>query len=262
MPRITASTAAKNRATSSHPYQNVRIKDGLEEVRWRYLESEPTGEVHILDGTPFIGDLSRAVPIRTGAKYHGRFHHEGLHVLGETGEQVWYESMAEHVALLQIEQNFSIKSVTSQPCCLLLRGEMAHYPDYAVKTKDAATVLIDVRPAHLVTARDEQKFQSTAHICEQLGWGYSIIEPLQGYARHNMVWLAGFRHWYAAPDHALYNRIMATTSSPMRLIDIGRLLDPELEWHYLPAIYHLMFKAVLSYDEKSPLSDDTLVWKS
>lgn len=252
---------SRNRTKSSHPYRGVRIKDGQEELRWRYPESTAMGEVYVLDGAPFNGDLGRAVPLRSGAKYPQRTHHEGHYVVGKTGQQVWFESMAEYVALMQIEQSFSLGSISSQPCCFLFRGEIAHYPDYAVKTARGATVIVDVRSAHLMRPRDVAKFQGTARVCEQLGWGYSVVEPLQGYEQHNLVWLAGYRHWFTAPDSELQAKIVRAASSHIRLIDLARLLDPDLEWHYLPAVYHLMFTKVLEYDQTSPLSDDTPVWR-
>ncbi|MBE4719865.1 TnsA-like heteromeric transposase endonuclease subunit [Pseudarthrobacter sp. AB1] len=250
----------KNQATSSHPYRGASIKDGLEEVRWYYPESKPDGEVHVVDGSPFTGDLSRAVPVRTGYKYPQRINHEGLYIVGQTGEQVWYESMEEYVALMQIEHTMSIGAIASQPCCFLLRGEMAHYPDYAVKTNKEATTIVDVRSMKFTTLRDIVKFNRTAQVCEQLGWGYTIIEPLYGYEEHNLVWLAGYRHRYAAPDEELRERIVAATTEPIELMRLARGLDADLEWRYLPAIFHLMFTRVLDYDRSTSLCDATRIW--
>lgn len=257
----------KNRATSSHPFRGISIKDGLEEVRWLYPESKRDGEVHVVDGTPFTGDLSRAVPVRTGYKHPQRINHEGLYVVGQTGEQVWYESMEEYVALMQLEHRMSIAAIASQPCCFLLRGEMAHYPDYAVKTSDAATIVIDVRSMNFTTPRDIVKFNRTAQVCDRLGWGYTVIEPLLGYEERNLVWLAGYRHRYAAPDEELEERIVAAATEPIELMHLARELmhlarglDADLEWRYLPAIFHLMFTRVLNYDGSTSLCDETRIW--
>ncbi|QNE14855.1 TnsA-like heteromeric transposase endonuclease subunit [Pseudarthrobacter sp. NBSH8] len=251
----------RNRAKSSHPYRNISIKDGFEEVRWRYPESAALGEMHVVDGTPFTGDITRAIPSRAGYKYPQRINHDGYYVVGQTCEQVWYESMTEYVALMQIEHSMSVASIASQPCCCLLRGEMAHYPDYAVRTA-GGIIVIDVRDMHFTTLRDIAKFNRTGNLCKQLGWGYAVIEPLFGYERHNLVWLAGYRHWYAAPDADLAGRIIKLAADPTALMDLARELDANLGWRHLPAIFHLMFKRVLSYDGSRPLDDDTLIWKA
>lgn len=255
VPRI-----GKNQAKSSHPYQGNSIKDGLEEVRWYYPGSKQDGEVHVVDGTAFTSDVTRAVPVRTGPKYPQRINHEGLYVVGQTGEQVWYESMDEYVALMQIEHTMSIAAIASQPCCFLLRGEMAHYPDYAVRTNKAGTIIVDVRSMDFTTERDLLKFNRTAQVCDQLGWGYTLIEPLRGHEQRNLVWLAGYRHAYAAPGPELEARLLAAAADPVKLMYLARQLDPALAWRYLPAIYHLMFTRVLDYDGGAPLCDDTRIW--
>lgn len=80
VPRI-----GKNRAKSSHPYQGLSIKDGLEEVRWYYPESKGGGEVHVVDGTPFKGDVTRAVTVRTARVRPGGAMPDGLHTDGHHG---------------------------------------------------------------------------------------------------------------------------------------------------------------------------------
>lgn len=252
----------RNRARSSHPYKGVRIKDGFEEVRWHYPESTGEGEVHVVDGAPFTGDISRAVPARTGYKYPGRINHEGLYIVGQSQQQVWYESMAEYTALMQIEHAMCVSAVASQPCCFLLRGGIAHYPDFAIRTAEGRSIIVDVRDMEFTELRDIVSFNRTAHVCEQLGWGYIIIEPLYGYEKHNLEWLAGYRHPVAAPSDELRARILDAVSEPIGLMKLARRLDPHLEWRHLPAIYHLMFTRILAYDPASPLDDDTTVWKA
>lgn len=252
---------SRNRAQSSHPYRSLTIKDGFEEVRWRYPESSSEGELHVVDGAPFTGDITRAVPSRTGYTYPGRVNHEGLYIVGQTGQQVWYESMTEYEALMLIEHTMSVTSVASQPCCFLFRGGTAHYPDYALTSADNHTIIVDVRDLDFTGLRELSSFNRSAQLCDQLGWGYMIIEPLFGHFRHDLIWLAGYRHSIAAPDHSLRARILDAARSPIGLMKLARLLDPNLEWRHLPAIYHLMFTRVLAYDLVSPLDDNTLVWK-
>ena len=146
------------------------------------------------------------------------------------------------VALMQIEHTMSIAAIASQPCCFLLRGEMAHYPDYAVKTSDAATIVIDVRSMKFTTPRDIVKFNRTAQVCDRLGWGYTVIEPLLGYEERNLVWLAGYRHRYAAPDEELEERIATAADSAHRAdapgTRIGRGPRMAVPAGYLPPHVH------------------------
>lgn len=252
----------RNRAKSSHPYKGASIKNGFEEVRWRYPESTGEGEVHVVDGTPFLGDLSRAVPARVGYKYPRRINHEGLYVVGQTRQQVWYESMTEYVALMQIEHTMSVTALASQPCCFLLRGGIAHYPDYAIRTEEGRTMVVDVRDMEFTELRDIVAFNRTAHVCKQLGWGYTIVEPLHNHEERDLVWLAGYRHSVAAPDDLLRARILDAAIEPIGLMTLARRLAPNPDWLHLPAIYHLMFTRALSYNPSSPLDDDTPVWKA
>lgn len=111
--------------------------------------------------------------------------------------------MTEYIALVQIEHAMEVVSIASKPCCFLFRGGYAHYPDYALKTRGGATSVVDVRDPEWTDESDVRKFNETASICDRLGRGYRIIEPLYGSRLHNLVWLAGYRHGYAAPGPEL-----------------------------------------------------------
>jgi hypothetical protein len=254
--------AGRNRAKDSDPYRGVSVKSGFDEIRWRYPESGRGDEVHVLDGQPFGGDITRAVPIRQGPKYRNRVNHEGLYVSAQTGQQVWYESMEEYVALMEVEHTMRVTSIAAQPCCFLFRAGFRHYPDFAVRTRKGGTAVLDVHEPDLTSLQDLIQFNRTARSCEQLGWGYYVLAPVTGYRRSNLVWLAGYRHSNAAPDPDTEARIMQAVRSPIGIMALARLLDPNLEWHYLPAIYQLMFTGALDYDNSAPFDDDTPVWEA
>ena len=255
--------SGKNQARSSHPYQGVRIKDGLEEIRWHYPAPMGGPQKYVVDGrNSFSGDLTRAVPIRIGPKYPLRAHHEGRYIAGQTRQEVWHESMVERSALLQIEHTMSIASIASQPCCFLLRGDVYHYPDYALRTPEGATIVVDVRDLQFTDLHDIDKFNRSAHLCEQAGLGYTVIESLPGFQQSNLERLGRYRHHFEAPDAVLLTRILETAAEPIAVMDLARRLCLDPEWRYLPAIQHLMFTRVLGYDRTVPLDDDTLVWKA
>jgi hypothetical protein len=46
-----------------------------------------------------------------------------------------------------------------------------HAPDFFVRRADGTSVLVDVRPDHLVGAADSAVFAATAAIACQAGWG-------------------------------------------------------------------------------------------
>lgn len=253
---------ARNRAEFSDPYKGVSARSGFDEIRWRYPESGREGEVHVLDGVPFTGDITRAVPIRQGPKYRNRRNHEGLYVSAQTGQQVWYESMEEYVALMEVEHTMKVMSIAAQPCCFLFRHGLTHYPDFAVRTAKGGTVILDVHEPDLTTLEDLVRFNRTAHSCEQLGWGYYVLGPVTGYWRNNLVWLGGYRHEEAAPAPEIEARIVEAAQDPVGIMALARLLDRDIEWHYLPAIYHLMFTGALDYDNSAPFDDETPVWST
>ncbi|GAA1496050.1 TnsA-like heteromeric transposase endonuclease subunit [Paeniglutamicibacter kerguelensis] len=251
----------RNRARGSHPFKGVVIKRGLEEIRWSYPDSKFGGETYVVDGSEFIGDITKALPARNSYKYPNRVNHEGLYVSCHTGQQVWYESMTEYIALMQIEHEMEVASIASQPCCFLFRGGYAHYPDYALKTCGGATTVVDVRDLEWTDESDIEKFNRTASICDRLGWGYRIIEPMYGYRLHNLVWLAGYRHGYVAPGPELKQAVLEAAAEPLALMELACILSPDPEWLYLPQIYHLMFHRYLGYDDELPFHDETRVWK-
>ncbi|TDL41888.1 TnsA-like heteromeric transposase endonuclease subunit [Kocuria rosea] len=255
--------SGKNQARSSHPYQGVRIKDGLEEIRWHYPARMGGEQRHVVvEGSPFTGDLTRAVPIRIGPKYPLRPHHNGSYIVGQTRQEVWHESMTERSALLLIEHTMSIVSIASQPCCFLLRGDVYHYPDYALRTLGGDTVVVDVRDLQFTELQDIARFNRSANLCEAVGLGYTVIEPLPGFHQSNLERLGRYRHHFEAPEAELQARILEAAAEPIGVMDLARRLCPDPEWRYLPAIQHLMFTRVLNYDRTLPLDDDTRVWKA
>ena len=106
--------------------------------------------------------------------------------------------MVERSALLQIEHTMSIASIASQPCCFLLRGDVYHYPDYALRTPEGATIVVDVRDLQFTDLHDIDKFNRSAHLCEQAGLGYTVIEPLPGFHQSNLERLGRYRHHFEA----------------------------------------------------------------
>lgn len=128
-------------------------------VTWRVDGAEVICPVRDLAAFPW----SRARPYRSFSWRPGQRHRPGLAFMEATGRGHGFEGLAERRALTVLDFCGQVRDVLSQPFSLRFfdSGQWReHVPDFLVAT-EGSTVLIDVRPAHLVKEPDVAAFAAT-----------------------------------------------------------------------------------------------------
>jgi len=132
------------------------------------------------------------------------------HVTGRRGYALLRMTVRRDV-LMALDADPGVEAVASQPMWLHWVSESGkarrHAPDFFVRRADGTSVLVDVRPDHLVRAADSAVFAATAVMAGQASWTYDRVGELPAVQAANLRWLAGYRHpWYvraavmAAPE--------------------------------------------------------------
>lgn len=242
------------------PYRNLTNPHDHAVIAW----TDASGASHtaVADARCLAHKLEDARVSRRPVKYRNRRNYEGYYWCAGSGESVWYESMTEYSVLMELDHTHRPAQVAAQPLCILFADGSRHYPDYFVLHRSGRRFLYDVRPAGLVDDKAETQFARTREVCGRIGWGYEVLHGVTGAQRHNLEWLAGYRHPYTAPEPRARSLILDATREPISLSRLAGALDPELPARHLPGIYHLLWNRDLAYSTDAPLGWHTLVERS
>lgn len=251
---------AMKRSPTPDPYRNVVPSSDRSVIAW----TDASGALRsaIADQRCLAHELETARVSRRPVKYQHRRNYEGFYWCAGSGESVWYESMTEYSALMKLDHTCKLAKVAAQPFCILFDDGSRHYPDFFAVHLSGQQVLYDVRPAQRVDDKAQEQFGKTRDLCDRIGWGYEVLNGVTGVERHNLEWLAGYRHSYAAPGAELASRVREGVSTPVPLGELAYTLDPELPVRFLPMIYHLMWSGALSYTPSIPLGWKTLIGRN
>lgn len=206
--------------------------------------------------------IERAVPIRRGGNYQHRRNYEGHYWCAGSGRHVWYESMTEYTALMHLDHTERLSAVATQPVCLYFADGSRHYPDFFALHESGEKVMYDVRPLELVDKAAEDQFVKTSQVCERIGWGYAVLHGVTGLQRHNLEWLAAYRHPWNCPTEGDRSQLLAFLEEPQTLADAARLLDLKHPARRVHLIYHLMWRREITYNDSLPLNWATPLGRS
>lgn len=206
--------------------------------------------------------IERAVPIRRGGNYQHRRNYEGHYWCAGSGRHVWYESMTEYTALMYLDHTERLSAVASQPVCFHFADASRHYPDFFALHESGEKVMYDVRPLALVDKTAEEQFAKTSEACERIGWGYAVLHGVSGAQRHNLEWVAAYRHPWNSPTADDRERLLAFLDVPQTLGDAARLLDLKHPERRVNLVYHLMWQQEIAYDDALPLNWSTSLRRS
>ncbi|WP_230423620.1 TnsA-like heteromeric transposase endonuclease subunit [Streptomyces radicis] len=188
-------------------------------------------------------------------------HRPGLRPMLATGRMHGFESLAERRVLLALDFTGDVEEVLSQPFTLRFfprdGGGEDHTPDFLVLLPGTA-LLIDVRPADLIKAKDVVKFAAAGRAADAAGWRYLVVT---GWRRH--VW-AGLdalsaRRRPMADRLGLERELLDVIGERPRRF--GELVDATS----LPAVarahaVHLLWHRRLAMDLAQPLSDAAWIY--
>jgi len=250
----------KNLAVTADPYRNlVNASEGAF-IAW----TDSTGAVRtsLADKRLLRQGLETARMVRRPVKYKHRRNYEGYYWCAGSGERVWYESMAEYSALMELDHTLRLARVAAQPFCILFGDGTRHYPDYFALHGSGRQFVYDVRPEALVDEKAKIQFAKTREVCEQIGWGYQVLHGVTGVPRHNLEWLAGYRHPYVDPGPQAKARILDEAAEPIPLDQLAAALDSTQPVRFLPGIYHLLWRGDLTHDPSKPLGWHSIIERS
>lgn len=246
-----------NRKRLVDPWRGAINTGAVAAVAWTGSD----GHVHtsVADGRCCNVDFSDVQRSRRPADYRHRRNYEGYYWCSGTGDRIWYESMVEYSALMDLDHRCHLTAVTAQPFCILFPDGTRHYPDFLTVHSSGQRILYDVRPVERIDDRALEQFAKTESLCSAIGWGYHVHPGVLGVPRHNLEWLAGYRHPVAAPSDSERALILRLAASPIALSALAESVSAEVPSRAMPWIYHLMWKQLLIYDDSRPLGWRTQV---
>lgn len=166
--------------------------------------------------------------------------------MGATGRGHGFESLAERRALTVLDFCGQVRDVLSQPFRLrFLNGtRRAHIPDFLVATA-GATLLIDVRPAHLVKESDVAVFAATGRVAASAGWRYLVVTGWRNNVADTVEALARGRRRHTDPL-GLEDQLLGAAVRPRRF---GELVAAT-SWPVLARdhLQRLLWKRRLAFD--------------
>lgn len=248
------------RVATADPYRNLTNSNDRAVIAW--TDATGVARTSIANSDCLKLELEAARPVRKPVKYQHRRNYEGYYWCAASGESVWYESMTEYSALMNLDHGGDLARVAAQPFCVLFSDGTRHYPDYFARHASGKQVVYDVRPEDRIDHKAVVQFGKTREICEQIGWGYEVLHGVTGVQRHNLEWLAAYRHSYVAPNSTMRERIVDAAIDPVSLARLATELSPEQPVRFLPWIYHLLWSRELRYNSSVPLGWHTLIGRN
>ena len=122
--------------------------------------------------------------VRTPKSWKHKKNYTGEYWAATTGGHVWFESLYERVALMQLDRDPQVAAISSQPMWIYWSGTARrHAPDFFVRFRDGSAAVMDVKPLALIEPDDIEAFDWTSILCKELGWDYFVasdgaIRPL------------------------------------------------------------------------------------
>jgi len=206
--------------------------------------------------------IERAAPIRRGHNYQHRRNYEGLYWCAGTGSHVWYESMTEYISLMYLDHTTMLTAVAAQPLCLVFEDGTRHYPDYFAALQSGRRILIDVKPHGRMDEVVRTQFDKTAAACRLIGWDYDVLHGLPTVPRHNLEWLAAYRHPWNTPSDQDRSRLLLFLAQPRELREAMTFLSPGGPAFAAHNVYHLMWSRDIDFELDAPLDWSTIVRSS
>lgn len=243
----------------NNPHATMNQLDDRDAVVW----TDRTGKIQTAAPGPALlnRELHGAKLARQGHKYPHRRNYEGYYWFAETRRHVWYESMTEYTSLMLLDHRGGIREIVSQPMYLIFKDNTRHYPDFFAVHTDDSQILYDVKPREHLTVNVLEQFEKTRILCEQVGWGYVVLNGLNRVERHNLEWLAAYRHGRHRPIEEQRAWVLGQLDGPLTLGELFQRLDAALPARIVHLVYSLMWACEIGFDLSRPLQLTTPVWR-
>ncbi|WP_434095590.1 TnsA-like heteromeric transposase endonuclease subunit [Streptomyces goshikiensis] len=192
----------------------------------------------------------------------GRRWGPGLWWSATTRRHVAAGSNAMRAQLMVLDRDPDVVGLAGRPVRLQWHDEQGRdrswTPQLFARRADGTALLVDC-PSH--TAAGGERALSAAvmmeRACEQVGWTYRRLTPLEPVLAANLRWLAGYRHPRNQVRPALTASVLDAFACPRPLIEGVEAVGDPIE--VLPAAFHALWNGHLHVPLDKPLHERVLV---
>lgn len=203
--------------------------------------------------------LYDAEPIRASNRYPRQRHYIG-HYLSQSGKHVGYESLLERDVLRRLDFANEMLRVASQPVRLSL-GTWNHTPDFLFLAHDGTQTVVDVKPTSRV-GRFREQFETTARICEAVGWGYRVMSELEPTEEVNIEFLVQHRTRTPGLTEEIWSAAVEFVGDGAAFYDFAMHLYAAMGHGPTAqaAALHMLWSQAVTFDLARRLTHQTPVW--
>lgn len=192
----------------------------------------------------------------------GRRWGPGLWWSATTGRHVAAGSNAMRTQLMVLDRDPHVTGLAGRPVRLLWRDNRGRVrswvPQLFVRYRDGTGLLADC-PSHPEAGGDRalKAAEAMGEACEEIGWNYRRLAPLDDVPAANLKWLAGYRHPRNAGRLGLTPAVVEVFARPRPLLEGAEAVGDPIE--VLPVVFHALWHGQLTTDLEVPLHECVLV---
>lgn len=202
-------------------------------------------------------DPVSAFPVPPGRRWG-----PGLWWSATTGRHVVAGSNAMRAQLTVLDRDPQVVGLAGRPVRLLWRdgrGQVRSWvPQLFARYANGTALLADC-PSHSGVG-GEQALAAGAAVaaaCEEIGWRYEQLAPLEPAVAANLKWLAGYRHPRNRGRMGLVDAALAAFTRPRPLIEGATAVGDPVE--VMPVLFHALWHGWLAVSLERPLHQGVLV---
>ncbi|MEU1124982.1 TnsA-like heteromeric transposase endonuclease subunit [Streptomyces sp. NPDC005899] len=192
----------------------------------------------------------------------GRRWGPGLWWSATTGRHVAAGSNAMRTQLMVLDRDPDVTGLAGRPVRVLWREERGRVrswvPQLFARYRDGTGLLADC-PSHMEAGGDRavKAAEAVSAACEEIGWAYRRLEPLDDVRAANLKWLAGYRHPRNAGRPGLMPVVVEAFARPRPLIEGVEAAGDPIE--VLPVVFHALWHGRVTAAMEAPLHERVLV---
>ncbi|MFG3398917.1 MULTISPECIES: TnsA-like heteromeric transposase endonuclease subunit [Streptomyces] len=192
----------------------------------------------------------------------GRRWGPGLWWSATTRRHVAAGSNAMRTQLMVLDRDPDVTGLAGRPVRLLWRdgrGRVRSWvPQLFARYRDGTGLLADC-PSHPDAGggRAVKAAEAVNAACEEIGWTYRRLAPLDDVPAANLKWLAGYRHPRNAGRPGLTPAVVEAFARPRPLLEGAEAVGDPIE--VLPVVFHALWHGQLTTDLEAPLHECVLV---
>lgn len=202
--------------------------------------------------------LEDCVPVRRFLGLKGRKTAPGWMWMATSGRMLQHGFGAMRTQAMMLDFDPRVVAVACSPVELLWRGRagrvVSHIPHLMARLADGSGLLLDCAGRQGSGRRMVRRAVHVEAAVAAAGWHYRLAGPPLPAVEANVRWLAGYRH--PRCGRGLIPEVLECFRKPTPLADgVWALGDPILVW---PAVFHALWRRVLSVSLESPLHERTV----